>query len=555
MIFTAYVILRQIISRWKAWEPSRRSQSSSKLIRLRRELGEGVYGDCACMRTSQPPVDAPAHSKPVEQGRWDFMRSIHMFSVPEAFMTAKKESAKSSETGHNGGIRTAVNTLQAYPIHPVSGIYTWIRNGFSTRAKSRCQWFPIAKTTSAGRSICDRSIEKDHKGVSHLRQTRDGCTNRFKLSLASLVSKVACFDLDGCLIESSFGTGKKAMRGSSSSAPAFKWWRPVVSAKLKEVHDHGYTVVIITNQALRGKTAIADWKLKIPVFAAALPEVPFHIYAATAKDKYRKPIPGMWYELEAEFGKDNVHIDKKQSFFIGDAAGRKSDHAGTDRKWALNVDIPFLTPEEYFLKLPAAKYELKGFHVSSLPQNLPAIVPSTPLIQTSSPKKQEIVLFVGFPSLGKSSFYRKHFEPSGYVHVNQDTLGNRNKCIKVVQECLQDGVSCVVDNTNRDKQTRSYYVELAKRHDVPVRCIHFKGSFDLAWHNNLYRAYNAPPSVLLREPKRDVLPYAAFSNYQQTYEPPALSEGFSEMRQVNWVFEGTEEERRRWSMWLQVDGK
>ena len=38
-------------------------------------------------------------------------------------------------------------------------------------------------------------------------------------------------------------------------------------------------------------------------------------------------------------------IDKQSSFFVGDAAGRKDDFSGTDRKWALNVDIPFRTPE------------------------------------------------------------------------------------------------------------------------------------------------------------------------------------------------------------------
>lgn len=40
-----------------------------------------------------------------------------------------------------------------------------------------------------------------------------------------------------------------------------------------------------------------------------------------------------------------THSDKEASFFVGDAAGRPSDHASTDRKWALNVGIPFWTPE------------------------------------------------------------------------------------------------------------------------------------------------------------------------------------------------------------------
>jgi bifunctional polynucleotide phosphatase/kinase len=45
--------------------------------------------------------------------------------------------------------------------------------------------------------------------------------------------------------------------------------------------------------------------------------------------------------------------DKAQSFFIGDAAGRAGDFAATDRKWALNVGVPFFTPEACMHSLSA----------------------------------------------------------------------------------------------------------------------------------------------------------------------------------------------------------
>ncbi|TFY68068.1 hypothetical protein EVJ58_g1248 [Rhodofomes roseus] len=291
-------------------------------------------------------------------------------------------------------------------------------------------------------------------------------------------------------------------------------------------------VVIITNQALKS-AALADWKRKVPVIATALSDVPFRILAATARDGYRKPMPGMWYELERIFALDGVEIDKSASIFVGDAAGRQGDHASTDRKWALNVGLPFYTPEP----------------------------------------KREIVVFVGYPSLGKSSFYMKHFQAADYVHVNQDTLRTRDKCVKAVREAVQEGNSCVVDNTNRNAETRRHYVELAKQLSVPIRCIVFEGSLELAWHNNLYRAFNLPPSTVerevsyllpssrqdaypgLKQPKRELLPYNAFTSFRAQYEEPQLKEGFQEIKKVNWVFEGDEEERRRWGMWLQIDGK
>ncbi|CAL1703869.1 unnamed protein product [Somion occarium] len=363
-------------------------------------------------------------------------------------------------------------------------------------------------------------------------------------------TKVAAFDLDGCLIESSIGKKQDALN-------PFKWWRPIVPSSLKELHNEGFAIVILTNQALRGATAIANWKKKIPTIADALSDVPFNIFAATAKDGFRKPMPGMWYGLEELFLRDGVSIaDREASFFVGDAAGRAADHAATDRKFALNVGIRFSTPEEYFLKLPQAPYKVTGFHVSSLPTNLPLYTPTaTPLLPSSPKSTPEIVVFVGFPSLGKTSFYRRHFEPSGYVHVNQDTLKSRDKCIKAVEIAVQDGRSCVVDNTNRDAVTRKHYVDIAKRHKIHIRCILFDGSIELAWHNNLYRAFNMPPSSLAQQTKRELLPYSALADFRSKYEEPHLSEGFKEIKKVNWVFSGSEEERRRWSMWLQIDGK
>ena len=52
------------------------------------------------------------------------------------------------------------------------------------------------------------------------------------------------------------------------------------------------------------------------------------------------------------------------------------------------------------------------------------------------------------------------------------------------------------------------------------------------------------------------MPGVAYFGFQKNYEAPSLEEGFSEIVDVRWCFEGTEEERKGWSMLHQsINGK
>lgn len=46
----------------------------------------------------------------------------------------------------------------------------------------------------------------------------------------------------------------------------------------------------------------------------------------------------------------------------------------------------------------------------------------TPLVPEDG--HQEVILFVGYPASGKSTFAHKHLVPKGYVYINQVTLGS-----------------------------------------------------------------------------------------------------------------------------------
>ena len=77
-----------------------------------------------------------------------------------------------------------------------------------------------------------------------------------------------------------------------------------------------------------------------------------NIIISVKRDYCRKPNLGMMEFLETKMGKS---IDKSNSFYVGDAAGRvkqgkiKKDFACSDRMFAMNLGIKFYTPEEFFL--------------------------------------------------------------------------------------------------------------------------------------------------------------------------------------------------------------
>jgi bifunctional polynucleotide phosphatase/kinase len=135
------------------------------------------------------------------------------------------------------------------------------------------------------------------------------------------------------------------------------WWNDSVPAKLKEAHEKGYEVVILTNQG-RLTDAKGDeapeahmFKLKADALLNAL-DIPIMLYAACANDNYRKPRTAIWELLTEEYNKNDRLVEREYSYLVGDAAGRDKDHADSDRHFCMNVGIGFHTPEEFFLQEP-----------------------------------------------------------------------------------------------------------------------------------------------------------------------------------------------------------
>ena len=118
----------------------------------------------------------------------------------------------------------------------------------------------------------------------------------------------------------------------------------------------------------------------------------------------------------------------------------------------MNLKIPFYTPEEYFLGDPPSKYVFGAFNPLDYipipsptePSSTTTMTPltTTPLIKESP--APDVILFVGSPAAGKSTFYRTHLSPMGYERVNQDTLKTRDRCVTEATVLLEQNTPIVV---------------------------------------------------------------------------------------------------------------
>lgn len=163
------------------------------------------------------------------------------------------------------------------------------------------------------------------------------------ISSPSAPHRVAAFDLDDTLIRPSIGNKW------SRSASGWKWWNNTIPTKLKELHEQGFHIVLLSNQSTislkdnpkvlqKDSVSLINFKNQLAAILQQL-DLPISVYAATIQDTYRKPRIGMWNEMLDDHDlKGPKTVDLGLSFYVGDAAGREKtptrpkDHACSDRQ-------------------------------------------------------------------------------------------------------------------------------------------------------------------------------------------------------------------------------
>ena len=301
--------------------------------------------------------------------------------------------------------------------------------------------------------------------------------------------KIAGFDLDYTLI--------KTKSGKLFPINKNDWellYSEITIEKIKDIaktHD----IVIFTNQKKYTDEFIEKLDNIKKLFNVNM------IFIVSKKDGYyRKPMIGMWKLLENSiFDKT---IDKDNSFYCGDAAGRDKDFAASDLMFAHNLEITFYTPEQLFLgkeeKL-TFKYPDYSEYIGNKKFNL------------NLKGNKEMIIMIGYPGSGKSYISTQ----IGYNIINQDKLKTKIKCLKLAESFMKNGENITIDRTNYCKKMREEFISLAKKYDYYITVINITNLFEFCKYMNHYRCYTT---------QNKLIPNIVYNTMRKNYEKPELSE-------------------------------
>lgn len=281
--------------------------------------------------------------------------------------------------------------------------------------------------------------------------------------------------------------------------------------------------------------------------------IPFivDIYMSNSSDYFRKPMKGMWDEFITLNGQPDV------AFYVGDAAGRPSDHSDVDRRFAHNICIPYYLPEEVFNDAFDVKNFIPVIHTTEELKHIP-VIPKFPRAVDPLPKLRmylngtlttcsneqntdlngntlltsttetthldtmqgkAVIIMTGRPASGKSHLTKLiASEYKDSVIISNDITGSSAKSKKAFKEALENSIPLIiVDNTSPSVASRDDYIDLLSDDSYYLISINAILSEEHCILLDEKRTY---------ENKTATIPALVYRIYKSKYDPPSKKEGF-----------------------------
>jgi len=150
-----------------------------------------------------------------------------------------------------------------------------------------------------------------------------------------------------------------------------------------------------------------------------------------------------------------------------------------------------------------------------------------------------IVMIMGFPASGKGTVAKKYLD-QGYLHLNRDKHGGKViDLLPKMEAALNNNRDVVLDNTFPTAASRKPFIDLAKKKNVPIKCVFLCTNADQSQINALHRMWKRHGKIFfdnkdLEEVKDDpnMFPPVVLFKYRKELEIPFIAEGFSSLAKV-----------------------
>jgi DNA 3'-phosphatase len=342
-------------------------------------------------------------------------------------------------------------------------------------------------------------------------------------------------------------------------------------ARLSELNQQNYSIVVISDQVLitKGIISIEELQIKFDFFANMLFSKGISIIGifTTKNNCYKKPHTWTWKFLTELYRSKGANINIKESMYVGNLAGRLAkayhnrDPDYVDRAFAYNIGITFKVPEQIFrnnvddrefayhnsmtdkekdefIEIELERYKQSCFYSH---KNLYeyCLSQSNRLYSINPGEKPAfIIIMIGPPCSGKTRLSgliaanasKKITDPltklekivspvvviSEYYYVDDKKVTNAERT-KIINNFIQDGRTLIIDGSYPSHASRDMYLKKAAEYKLPVIFIKLNPTYKICRQFNYIKLEKSQDKF--REPLSD----ARFKKYKRLYQQPDVN--------------------------------